>query len=176
MVNFISIALAAGTFFGLTMAIPATHIRPTGVVHQIVAGINNTLRFVPDNVIAAKGDMIEVIFFPKNHTITQSSFDKPCEPLKGGVSSGFNFATMNQTAPNVFTFVVENTEPFWFYCSQPVGDHCKKGMSGVINEKAHSGKTLAKYKEIASSRNVTNQPSKNPTKSKGGWIVPRFPL
>lgn len=35
------------------------------------------------------GDTILFTFKQKNHTATQSSFDKPCSPINGGFDSGF---------------------------------------------------------------------------------------
>ena len=37
---------------------------------------------------AAPGDTVSFKFHPKNHTVTQSSFDAPCTPLYGGVDTG----------------------------------------------------------------------------------------
>jgi hypothetical protein len=125
------------------------------------------------NVIAEVGDRIEFHFLPKNHTIVQSSFDKPCEPLTdgSGVFSGFNFATAQGEADDIFIFTVKNKDPFWYYCSQTAGNHCQSGMSGVINQDSNSQNTLAMYKE--KSRNtVTGQPSVDISASQGGSKVP----
>jgi plastocyanin len=180
MVYFSNIALAATALLGLSSAAPALEVRSTGVIHRIFAGsttANNGLHFEPENVVAEIGDLVEFHFLPKNHSVVQSSFDKPCEPLAngGGVFSGFNFATASGEAPNVFTFMVKNKDPFWYYCSQVVGTHCQKGMSGVINQNFDSQNTLAKYKEKAVNT-VTKQPSADPLKSQGGWIQPNMPL
>jgi len=180
MVGFTSIALAATTLLGLTAAAPANQIRSTGVIHRIFAGsttANNGLHFEPENVVAEIGDLVEFHFLPKNHTVVQSSFDKPCEPLASaaGVFSGFNFATPQGEAKDVFTFQVQNKEPFWYYCSQVVGNHCQMGMSGVINQNFDSDKTLAKYKEN-SKGTTTVQPNADILKSQGGWIQPNMPL
>ncbi len=37
---------------------------------------------------AAPGDTVSFKFHPKNHTVTQSSFDAPCTPLYGGTDTG----------------------------------------------------------------------------------------
>jgi len=179
MVAFTSIAMAAATLLGLSTAAPHT-TRSTGIIHRIFAGsttANGGLHFEPENVVAEIGDMIEVHFLPKNHTIVQSSFDRPCEPLAGGqgVFSGFNFPTAAGEAPNVFTFMVKDKNPFWYYCSQTAGNHCQSGMSGVINQNFNSDKTLAAYKEKAKNT-VTVQPAADPLRSQGGWIQPNIPL
>ncbi|KAF2033232.1 hypothetical protein EK21DRAFT_109033 [Setomelanomma holmii] len=180
MVGFTSLALAATCLLCLTTALPANEIRSTGVIHRIFAGsttANNGLHFEPENVVAEIGDLVEFHFLPKNHTIIQSSFDKPCEPLSNGagIFSGFNFATAAGEAKNVFTFQVSSKEPFWYYCSQPNGNHCQAGMSGVINQNFSGDKTLTRYKEVAKGT-VTKQPSADILKSQGGWLQPNMPL
>jgi len=37
---------------------------------------------------AAVGDTISFTFYPKNHTVTQSSFEAPCTPFPGGTDTG----------------------------------------------------------------------------------------
>ena len=37
---------------------------------------------------AVPGDTVSFTFHPKNHTVTQSSFDAPCTPLYGGTDTG----------------------------------------------------------------------------------------
>ncbi|OAL42633.1 hypothetical protein IQ07DRAFT_593668 [Pyrenochaeta sp. DS3sAY3a] len=180
MVAFTSIAFAAATLLGFAAAAPANQIRSTGVIHRIFAGsttANGGLHFDPENVFAEPGDLIEFHFLPKNHSITQSSFDKPCEPLEGGhgIFSGFNFRTAAGEAPNVFTFMVQNWAPIWYYCSQTVGNHCQSGMSGVINQPADHEQSLARYQEAAKNT-VTKQPSADILTSNGGWILPNMPL
>lgn len=163
------------------IAIPPSTINPTGVIHRITAGsttTNSGLHFEPENVVALPGDLIEFHFLPKAHSVVQSSFAQPCAPLNtpDAFFSGFNFNTTAGEAPNVFTFMVKDTKPMWFYCSQTNGDHCQRGMSGVINQDFNDNeKTLAKYKEAAKGT-VTKQPSTDPAKSQGGQIKPNVPL
>lgn len=174
MVAYTSLLAATAFIFSLTSAAPS-QFRKTSVVHRIYAGAtteNNGLHFEPQNVVAEIGDYVEFHFLPKNHTVTQSSFDRPCEPLSGGIFSGFNFPTATGEAPNVFSFQVKTKEPFWYYCSQINGNHCQKGMSGVINQPFDNPeKTLAKYKE-ASVGATTKQPSADVKAANGGAILP----
>lgn len=175
-----TLALAATLLLPLTSAIPASSIRTTGVTHRVYAGsttANGGLHFEPENVVAAPGDVMEFHFLPKAHTFTQSSFSSPCTPLGGpdAIFSGFNFNTTAGEAENVFTFVVQDMKPIWYYCSQTNGDHCQKGMSGVINQDFSSENTLARYKEMAKSA-VTVQPSEDSLESQGGEILPNVPL
>ena len=178
MVAFTSVVAASAAIFGLTYAAPSS-IPYTGVVHRIYAGsttANKGLHYEPENVVANVGDLIEFHFLPKNHTIVQSSFDNPCQPLTDasgavvGKFAGFNFKTDAGESNQVFTFQVENTDPFWYYCAQTAMNHCQSGMSGVINQNFNSDKTLTAYKAKASTA-VTVQPSSDILASQGGAIT-----
>ncbi|KAJ2934949.1 hypothetical protein H1R20_g2189, partial [Candolleomyces eurysporus] len=95
------------------------------------------LTFNPSSVTAAEGDTIVFTFYPKNHTVTQSSFATPCSPLADGEDSGF-IPLETTDEPRVVNYVVENaTAPLWFYCAQtaPV-NHCTGGMVFAINPSA----------------------------------------
>ncbi len=50
---------------------------------MIVGG--EKLVYTPDFVMAAVGDKIKFNFMAKNHTVTQSTFDKPCVKMPEGV-------------------------------------------------------------------------------------------
>jgi plastocyanin len=176
MVNCFSLIYTVPTFVFFITTAYTSQVCSTGVVHRIFAGsttANNGLHFEPENVVAEIGDLIEFHFLPKNHSVVQSSFEKPCEPLSGGnrVFSGFNYATSKGEAPDVFSFTVKSKEPFWYYCSQTIGSHCQNGMSGVINQGSNSDETLVKYKE-KSMNSVTKQPSVDLMASQGGWKLP----
>ena len=67
----------------------------------------------------------------------------------------------------VFQIEVKDTKPFWFYCSQTVGNHCQNGMSGVINQNFNGPATLAKYKEAAKLTGV----SVSPAYEQGGKVI-----
>lgn len=123
----------------------------TGVTHSVVAGLGG-LKFDPANVVAEVGDVVQFTFLPKNHSVTQSSFGAPCQPLANGAGffSGFKFATQDgRLAPDVFQLVVKDAAPIWYYCAQPNGQHCTNGMSGVINQNFDGPNTLAAYQQAA---------------------------
>ncbi|KAI9150070.1 plastocyanin-like domain-containing [Paramyrothecium foliicola] len=145
-------------------------VKLTGNKRQVVAGHGGALLFQPDNIVAEVGDIIEFHFLPRNHSVVQSSFDKPCEPLAGGAgfNSGFNFATAEGQSENVFQIVVKDTKPIWFYCSQTVGNHCQKGMTGVINQNFdNQAFSLAKHRELA----VNAGTSITPADVRGGNVI-----
>lgn len=119
--------------------------------HIIAVGTKaGDIKFNPENVTAAVGDTVTFHYWPKNHSVVQSSFAKPCEPLANGFWSGF-VPTSDATAVanTTFTYTVTNASaPVWFYCSQ--GKHCQAGMVGAINPPTTGAKTFAAYKNASS--------------------------
>ncbi|KAF2263478.1 hypothetical protein CC78DRAFT_533904 [Lojkania enalia] len=161
MVAFTSIAFAAAAIFGLTTAAPADPPY-TGVTKEVIVGFtgaNKGFAFEPNNVVAQPGDKMRFIFHPKNHSIVQSSFDEPCKPLEGGIFSGFNFATKEGPAPNVFEFKVKDTKPIWLYCSQTAGNHCQQGMVMVINSPFSPPKDINGYTALSKLTEVSTSPA-----------------
>jgi hypothetical protein len=61
-----------------------------------------------------------------NHTVTKSSALLPCNK-----SSDALFTSGTQNKDFVFTQVVNDTNPTFYYCGTP--GHCPKGMFGIIN-------------------------------------------
>ncbi|KIE03974.1 extracellular serine-rich protein, partial [Metarhizium majus ARSEF 297] len=123
----------------------------TGVTHSVVAGLGG-LRFDPENVVAEIGDIVEWHFLPQNHSLAQSSFAEPCKPLADGTGffPGFEFATSQGQARNVFRLQVKDKKTIWYYCPQQKGNHCQQGMAGVINQNFDNPNlSLQKYKEAA---------------------------
>jgi plastocyanin len=51
--------------------------------HKIIVGGPNLLTFSPTNITAQVGDTIIFEFHQKNHTVTSSSFDFPCQDSLG---------------------------------------------------------------------------------------------
>lgn len=98
-----------------------------------VGNKDGDLVFVPDSVRAAEGDTVEFKFWPKNHSVAQSTFANPCTASNGGFWSGYISTTSVEAAANwTFNYEITNASaPIWFYCTQ--GQHCRNGMVGVIN-------------------------------------------
>lgn len=116
--------------------------------------------FVPDKISAKAGDTITFKWDNPYHSVVQSSFDKPCIYMEGGLNSGV--ITMSDNAPT-YVISVKNSDPLYIFCS--VGKHCQNGMAMVVNEP--SGKTLDSYKNAAASA-----PSGTvPTTVTGGQLV-----
>lgn len=114
-----------------------------------VSDKSGALTFTPDTVQAAQGDSVVFHFWPKNHSVAQSTFAKPCEPMANGMWSGFVPTTDTAKAASTsYTFQVKNASaPIWFYCSQ--GKHCQGGMVGVINPPASGPNTIDAFKKAA---------------------------
>ncbi|RMZ67909.1 extracellular serine-rich [Pyrenophora seminiperda CCB06] len=123
-----------------------------------VSDKSGALIFKPDTVQAAQGDTVVFHFWPKNHSIAQSTFAKPCEPMADGMWSGFVPTTdMAKAASTSFTYEVKNASaPIWFYCSQ--GMHCQGGMVGVINPPAQGANTIDAFKKAAASASSNVSP------------------
>lgn len=138
------------TTFALSALSIGSALAAGTTVHVVQVGnANGSLSYSPNSVVAAVGDMVQFQFAPKNHTITQSTFDKPCQPIEHGIFSGFMpVAATSDTTPT-FTIQINSTTPLWIYCSQ--GKHCEAGMVMVINEnsKANATRTLDNYKGLA---------------------------
>jgi|TARA_R110002003_G_scaffold116_30_gene10327 plastocyanin len=115
---------AATALVGSAMA--ANHVI---VVSNKTAG----LVFKPDSLEAAQGDTVTFKFWPKNHSVAQSTFAQPCQPMANGFWSGYVPTVSTDAVANwTFTYEVTNASaPVWFYCTQ--GRHCQGGMVGVIN-------------------------------------------
>ncbi|TVY47454.1 Extracellular serine-rich protein [Lachnellula occidentalis] len=125
------------------------------------------LTYTPNDITANAGDSVEFDFFPKNHTVTQSSFADPCHPLAGGFFSGF-VPTNASTLGSTFTITVKDTKPVWIYCSQTVGTHCQAGMVAAINA-PKTGNTLAAFTLHA--KNATSSTFPPPGTPVGGTLV-----
>ncbi|CAG8957023.1 hypothetical protein HYFRA_00012503 [Hymenoscyphus fraxineus] len=95
-----------------------------GKTHTVIAGAGPT--FIPSSVDAQVGDKVVFAFSSGNHTITQSSFEKPCEKLPNGFDSDYigNSATEISLAVNVSTAQ-------FFYSKQ--SSDCKDGMVFALN-------------------------------------------
>jgi plastocyanin len=129
-----------------------------------VGVINGTAaqKFFPEKIVAAPGDTIQFQFRGGNHTLTQSTFDNPCEPIAlhsnvTGIYSGFMPIAAGAQSIPVFTVPVNDTRPMWFYCSQ--GRHCQNGMVMVVNENtaANASRSLDNFK-VAAAQAPNNLP------------------
>ncbi|KAJ7343528.1 hypothetical protein DFH08DRAFT_229722 [Mycena albidolilacea] len=100
----------------------------TGATHTvIVAPTKGVFRMMPFATNASVGDTIEFHWGADQHTVTKSSALLPCNKS----SEAPVFASGEQNQSFVFTQVVNDTKPTFYYCGTPT--HCEKGMFGIIN-------------------------------------------
>ncbi|KAG8734485.1 hypothetical protein FRC12_018514 [Ceratobasidium sp. 428] len=155
----------ASVFFAALLALPLTVLAaPAAPVsdledrghyntHKVTVGAWGKLRYDPQYVHAKVGDYVKFEFHPKNHTVTESSFDEPCTPLEGNEGEPVGFRTGFVPVPEKQTshfptrkFKVTDTQPHWFYCGQ-VG-HCPAGMVFAVNP-PKKGNTFKKFQKMA---------------------------
>ncbi|KAF6828254.1 extracellular serine-rich protein [Colletotrichum plurivorum] len=128
-------------------------------VHVVKVG-DGGLTFSPNDIKAAVGDVVEFHFYPRAHSVAQSSFDKPCEPLSNGTTTGFfsgPVAVSSGVGAEVFTIEVKDENPKWFYCA--TAQHCQGGMVGVINAPASGARTIEQYAKAAAAAAQNVAPS-----------------
>lgn len=80
-----------------------------------MAGVQ-TLTFSPDAITAANGDIVRFLFDGQGvHSVVQSNFIDPCQPVVGGFNSGFVNVTEGFKGPFVQydLKVVDSTNPVW---------------------------------------------------------------
>lgn len=130
--------------------------------------LNKSLVFTPANVKAAPGDILQFQFSQINHTVTQSTFNEPCQPIQqsdptaAGIHSGFIPVTGNSTTVQTFDVPVNDTKPLFIYCAQ--GPHCQLGMVMTVN--AEGTENFTAYKALAA-KATSNIPAKD---FKGGVL------
>jgi len=164
--QFSTLALAA---LSIGSSLAATDAQVT--VHVVrVGGTNGSLTFSPNNLVAPVGDMVQFQFAPANHSVAQSTFDQPCEPISAnsnvtGIFSGFMPVSASSTNTPTYTILINSTTPMWIYCAQ--AKHCQNGMTMVINEntKANATRSLENFQALAAkaSANVAPNAASNGT-------------
>jgi len=130
-------------------AVPSPSI-PGQHIIQVFPGGNFV--FQPANITAQINETVTFLY-PANpiaHSVTQSSFDSPCNLLNenGGGPLGFD-SGLQQDAQ--FSLVITNaSQPIWFFCKQfGPPSHCGSGMVGAINAPATGPNTFDNYQAAA---------------------------
>ncbi|KAI1001178.1 hypothetical protein K3495_g7020 [Podosphaera aphanis] len=182
--------IIAALGFGCAFAQDAKDAKDGVTVHVVKVGSSdNALTYTPSKVTANVGDMVQFQFASGNHTVTQSTFDKPCEPMSKdassptGIFSGFMPIPLappggtNAAMMPTYTVMVKDKTPIWIYCSQ--AKHCQKGMAMVINENASKpDKSLENY--VIAAKAIIDSPGAIPSipggsPGKGAPGVPDIP-
>lgn len=73
-------AQSTSTAASKTVAAAASATSGATLIVKAITG-NGKVYFEPENIKAEIGAKIEFQFYPANHSVVQSSFDKPCVPL-----------------------------------------------------------------------------------------------
>ncbi|KAL5604037.1 uncharacterized protein BROUX77_004223 [Berkeleyomyces rouxiae] len=132
--------------------------------HTVVVDQNG---FSPSSVNPTKGDAILFHFSEGFHSVIESTYSEPCEPLQGGFASG-EFITAMGDGRNKKGFVIDvfNTDPVWFYNGSQGQCH-KFGAVGV----SFSPDTNTHNWEDFRARALEKKRTTNVKKQTGGYVV-----
>jgi len=157
-------AATVSAFLGLAACVCAETI-------VVKVGESGSLAFSPESVTAKQGDVISFQFLTKNHTLTQSTFDKPCVKFDNGADSGFLPVSADATEVPQFSFTVDNaTAPLWFYCKQ--GTHCQAGMVFAVNPTAEKTFDAFKAKAVGATGGTSGSSSSGSPSSTASGSTP----
>ncbi|PFH48253.1 hypothetical protein AMATHDRAFT_42385 [Amanita thiersii Skay4041] len=114
----------------------------------------NLFMYSPNNITASNGTVITFRFSgsPGNHSVTQSTFSNPCNPMASGFDSGNVFIPPSFTGepPTWNLTITDDTRPIWFFCKALVPQpHCQAGMVGGINVPTSGSNTLENFMQAA---------------------------
>ncbi|RMJ20133.1 hypothetical protein CDV36_000237 [Fusarium kuroshium] len=123
-------------------------IGASAATHKVEVG-KGGLKYTPDTITAAKGDIIE-FHFDSMHTVVAGDFNKPCTPATSG---GFYSGELPASGSSFFSITINNTDPIFFYCV--IEGHCQAGMAGVINQ---GSDTLKEYQSAAAKIDKSTSP------------------
>lgn len=71
----------------------------SGSLQTVTVAKGGSFAFSPDTLTVASGSQLVFQFDSTAHSVTQSSFDQPCQPISpAGINSGFSTTT---SGPNV---------------------------------------------------------------------------
>ena len=122
---------ATSSSTGTATAKDGVHIVRVGQSASGQAG----LIFEPNDLKVPTGDTVEFHFWPQAHSVAQSTFAAPCQPVNASTGGQGFFSGPVKVAsgmsPTTWSVKVNGTDPIWFYCA--TGKHCQGGRVGVIN-------------------------------------------
>ncbi|KAF8970837.1 Cupredoxin [Flammula alnicola] len=146
-----------------------------GATIDVQVGAGGNLAYSPEFVQANPGDVINFMFNPKNHTVTQSSFNTPCVALNQGADTGFvPVAAGTTNLPSRQFTVPDVTTPIWFYCRQT--GHCGQGMVFAINPPADPApNSFSAFKALAIAQNGTASSAPPAASATTAFVTPPPP-
>ncbi|TEY40959.1 hypothetical protein BOTCAL_0411g00070 [Botryotinia calthae] len=144
-----------------------TTTSPSDPTHTILVGAGGQLTFSPNETKADVNTTLEFHFYAKTHSVAQAAFASPCKG--SGFFSGPITTTGTEANASVFSVLINDTKPIWFYCGYP--GHCEGGMVGAVNvNTTDNAKTLAKFSLAAKA--LDSDATKNPEGIVGGTLAP----
>jgi len=151
------LALASALSVAALVSAQNSTVIQVGATASAPGGI---FQFIPNSITASNGTVVTFNFSgtPGNHSVTQSSFASPCQPLASGFDSGWIFipTTGAAVSPTWNLTITNDQKPIWFYCKQLVpSPHCVAGMVGAINAPATGSNTFDNFQKAAESASGT---------------------
>lgn len=126
-----ALLVTAGSIWSLGRADLNTFEVQVASIHEVQVG-GDSNKFSPAYVNASIGDIVRFKLSDGNHSVSQSSYERPCHP-----SGPFDTSFLSPQHRNV-DLLVTTTDPQWFYCRQDtITSHCMEGMVFVINPNSH---------------------------------------
>ncbi|KAF9003000.1 hypothetical protein BDQ17DRAFT_1356445 [Cyathus striatus] len=146
--------IAAATVSSLVSLAAAQMTIQVGAEATTSGGI---FQFIPPQLNATNGTTVTFQFTgaPGNHSVTQSTFTDPCDPMAGGFDSGWVLipeanSLSGVTTPTFNITITDDTKPIWFFCKQLVpSPHCPVGMIGAINAPTSGQNTFQAFEQNA---------------------------
>ncbi|CAD6452020.1 c3824a22-6209-4452-ba89-b2e0614bc564 [Sclerotinia trifoliorum] len=143
-----------------------TSTSPSDPTHTILVGAGGELTFSPNETKADVNTTLEFHFYPRTHSVAQAAFASPCNG--SGFFSGPIATTSEEGNLTVFSVLVNDTKPIWFYCGFP--GHCEGGMVGAVNVPSDNTKTLEMFSDAA--KKLAKNATENPQGTVGGTLAP----
>ncbi|KAF2420003.1 hypothetical protein EJ08DRAFT_566236, partial [Tothia fuscella] len=115
-------------------------------VHRVNVGAFGSHGFDPNITYAAKGDIVQFVFYPSNHSVIRGEYTgsdacgaggcNPCVPYEIIHSGQAGFHSGNQitqfASAKTWNYTVESLDPVFYYCNA-LGSCTPNGMIGMIN-------------------------------------------
>ncbi|KAF8599527.1 hypothetical protein BDV93DRAFT_560330 [Ceratobasidium sp. AG-I] len=118
--------------------------RAVSQTYKVAVGKGGKPRYNPQYVHAKVGDTIRFEFFPREHSVTETSFDNPCHEINGGYDTGL--ITFSKYRNMTRTYKVTKQQPQFFYSSAHYA--CVAGMVFAVNP-PRTGRTFQKFQNNA---------------------------
>ncbi|PIL33101.1 hypothetical protein GSI_04550 [Ganoderma sinense ZZ0214-1] len=121
------------------------------IVHTVIIALTQggVFRFVPFAVNASVGDAVTFLWNAKDHTVTKVSALEICSK-----ASDASFAAVERNAPFMFTQVVNDTDPMFFYSGTP--SNCEKGIPPGMRSAVSNSSDMAAMAAYANTQTSGN--------------------